>query len=537
MIKRAAVAAKTGLDEKRRRRRLVLLLVFVGIIVALIWVFRAVLAPFLVALFTAYLIDPLIERMAPVRLFGRFRLGRGGAIVAIYLVLIAGLYLAGVFALPALGGQIRQARQDLPVLRQSAESRLQEVDQWLSDFTGRTKKKGEGAHGEGDEGSKEGDEASKGDQASKGDEEAGDGTPVAVPPPRKDTEFRGGRVVARDGRFVVLRMEEGFEIVDLDEPPPEDPPPAEDGASGDDPPPAPPPPPPDRGRVRLHYEGGGEVAGNVVSRTEEEIVLRGFGETHRIVPVDDVEWEEVLETGEEAVDVSKFVQRMIERAESSLDQVLGYAIRFVIALVGTLYQLVLILMITAFLVIDRPGIVRFLESVPPEQHKPLYQRLMEYFDRGLAGVIRGQLLICLVNGILTWIGLQLLGVRYALLLGFVAGVFSLIPIFGTILSTIPIVVIAWGTSGIQQAVLALGWILLIHFVEANFLNPKIMGTASKIHPVVVIFALLAGEHAYGIVGALLAVPTASLVQSAFKFFVLDRQTEKFETDDAAPEPA
>ncbi|MHC4410320.1 MAG: AI-2E family transporter, partial [Planctomycetota bacterium] len=68
-------------------------------------------------------------------------------------------------------------------------------------------------------------------------------------------------------------------------------------------------------------------------------------------------------------------------------------------------------------------------------------------------------------------------------------------------------------------------ILLIHFIEANFLNPKIMGSASKIHPVVIIFALLAGEHAYGIVGALLAVPTASIVQSGFTFFVLDRQAE------------
>ena len=66
---------------------------------------------------------------------------------------------------------------------------------------------------------------------------------------------------------------------------------------------------------------------------------------------------------------------------------------------------------------------------------------------------------------------------------------------------------------------------MIHFVEANFLNPKIMGTASKIHPVVVVFALIAGEHAYGIVGALLAVPAASIVQSCFKFYVIDRAHE------------
>jgi len=69
---------------------------------------------------------------------------------------------------------------------------------------------------------------------------------------------------------------------------------------------------------------------------------------------------------------------------------------------------------------------------------------------------------------------------------------------------------------------------LIHFLEANFLNPKIMGSASKIHPVVVVFALIAGENAYGIAGALLAVPAASILQSCFRFFVLDRQLESAE---------
>jgi predicted PurR-regulated permease PerM len=273
------------------------------------------------------------------------------------------------------------------------------------------------------------------------------------------------------------------------------------------------------------------MAGEVVAESEDEVVLR-YGNGYRVVPLEDVEWEEVLETGAEA-EWSKFVQRVIERAEASAGEIVLGAPGFAWAVVGTLYGFVLILMITAFVVIDRPGIVRFMQSVPPEGTRPLYQRLMEYFDRGLAGVIRGQLLICLVNGILTWIGLELLGVRYALLLGLVAGIFSLIPIFGTILSTIPIVLIAWSTGTVFKGLLALGWILFIHFVEANFLNPKIMGTASKIHPVVVVFALLAGEHAYGIVGALLAVPAASLVQSAFKFFVLDRQTEKFDVEEGA----
>ena len=64
----------------------------------------------------------------------------------------------------------------------------------------------------------------------------------------------------------------------------------------------------------------------------------------------------------------------------------------------------------------------------------------------------------------------------------------------------------------------LAWILGIHFVEANFLNPNIIGQSAKMHPVLVIFALIAGEHTYGLVGALLAVPVASVVQTLFVYF-------------------
>ena len=90
--------------------------------------------------------------------------------------------------------------------------------------------------------------------------------------------------------------------------------------------------------------------------------------------------------------------------------------------------------------------------------------------------------------------------KFSLLLGVLAGILSLIPIFGTILSTVPIVIIGL-TSSFMTGVLALGWILMIHFVEANILNPKIIGSSAHIHPVIVIFALLAGESAFGAGGS------------------------------------
>lgn len=192
--------------------------------------------------------------------------------------------------------------------------------------------------------------------------------------------------------------------------------------------------------------------------------------------------------------------------------------RIPVKIVGSLYELLLVLMLTAFIVTDRKGIAAFFDSLPPPHLRTGYRSLMGYVDRGLSGVIRGQLLICVVNGLLTWLGLLILGVPYATLLGFIAGVFSLIPVFGTIASSIPIVLVALASGGLQAALLALGWIGLIHLLEANLFNPLIMGTSAEMHPVLIIFALLAGEHTFGIWGALLAVPTASLFLSAFRWF-------------------
>jgi predicted PurR-regulated permease PerM len=138
----------------------------------------------------------------------------------------------------------------------------------------------------------------------------------------------------------------------------------------------------------------------------------------------------------------------------------------------------------------------------------------------------------MVNGVLTGIGVAVLGVPFVVTLSVIAALFSLIPIFGVLISSIPILIMAL-TVSLTAALLALGWILLIHFFEGNFLNPKILGDSAKIHPVLVVFALLVGEHFAGVLGALLAVPIFSLVQNSFLF--LKHQAESLDPA-AAPPP-
>lgn len=185
--------------------------------------------------------------------------------------------------------------------------------------------------------------------------------------------------------------------------------------------------------------------------------------------------------------------------------------------VQTLFFVILLFMLTAFISVDAPRILRFAESLVPAELRADLRRLLAGIDAGLAGVVRGQLTIMLVNGVLTLIGLLVIQVPFAFALGGLATLLYVVPIFGTIISSIPIVLLALTGGGITKALLALGWILVIHALESYVLNPKIMGDASKIHPVLIVLALVVGERSFGIVGALLAVPVASVVVAVFRF--------------------
>ena len=184
------------------------------------------------------------------------------------------------------------------------------------------------------------------------------------------------------------------------------------------------------------------------------------------------------------------------------------------ALVRGIFTFFIMLMLSAYLLVTSDRIFNFLKSlVRPERHER-FDRLLKRIDRGLSGVVRGQLVIALVNGVLSGIGFYVFDLPYWPILTLIATVLSIVPIFGAILSSIPAVILAL-QGGITIALGVLAWIIGIHQLEANLLNPKIMGDSAKVHPVLVVFALLGGEHLFGIAGALLAVPILSILQSLF----------------------
>lgn len=219
--------------------------------------------------------------------------------------------------------------------------------------------------------------------------------------------------------------------------------------------------------------------------------------------------------------------------KENLGDIVTFSRNVIAALLAGIFMLFFILMVAAFISIDWTTIRGYVRTMVPPEYTDDAQYLLHKIDRSLAGVVRGQVAICIVNGILTLIGLVIFGVKFAFLLATVAMILSLIPIFGSILSSVPIVLIGLSQS-FRTGVAALLWIIGIHALEAYFLNPKIMGTAARIHPVVVAFVLIAGERTFGLVGALFAVPVAAIFVALFDYARVKAQPPAVVTSNTTP---
>ncbi|MBI5493393.1 MAG: AI-2E family transporter [Deltaproteobacteria bacterium] len=220
------------------------------------------------------------------------------------------------------------------------------------------------------------------------------------------------------------------------------------------------------------------------------------------------------------VDLRAEVESLVHRLQSALVDVAGglaaRAQGLVGGVIGFVFRLFLVLMLTAFMLSDVNALRKTALAMVPAEKRESMDRLLDKLDDGLSGVVRGQITICLINGVLTLLGMVILKVKFGFLLSLVAGCMSLIPIFGSIASSVPIVAVALSDS-LEKGLLALAWIVGIHLLEANLLNPKIMGSAAHIHPLLVVLSLITGEHFYGFTGALFAVPCLSVGLTMFKF--------------------
>lgn len=206
--------------------------------------------------------------------------------------------------------------------------------------------------------------------------------------------------------------------------------------------------------------------------------------------------------------LTNYLPSALQSSSETVQKVIGSVFGFF----GGIFSLILVLVLTFYLVVEENGIKKFIRVVAPESQREYLSGLWERIKEKLGMWLRGQLILDLVIGVLSYIGLLALDVQYALILGIMAGLFETIPYAGPIFTAIIAVFITFlQTGGWLKPLMVAIVFLVIQQLENNFLVPKVMKKAVGLNPVISILALLIGFRLIGVVGALLAIPTVTLL--------------------------
>ena len=193
-----------------------------------------------------------------------------------------------------------------------------------------------------------------------------------------------------------------------------------------------------------------------------------------------------------------------------------------LAILGWLANLFLIPVLTFYLLRDWDHLVAGIQRLLPRRSEAVWVRLARESDEVLGAFLRGQMLVMFLLGVIYTTGLWVVGLDFALLIGMVAGLVSFVPYLGLIVG---IVIAGIGSVLQSQGIADLPWVILVFVVgqllEGTVLTPRLVGERVGLHPVAVIFAVMAGGQLYGFFGILLALPVAAVAMVMLRY-VLQR---------------
>jgi len=209
------------------------------------------------------------------------------------------------------------------------------------------------------------------------------------------------------------------------------------------------------------------------------------------------------------------LQKVLNQINNQLSWAGSNVFGAVVNIFGGLVSAGMILVISVYLVIQDKGIKEFVSSITPQSSQAYVLDLTERVQLKLGSWLRGQLILMFIMGVLAFIGLSLLGIKYALILALLAGLFEIIPYIGPILGSMPAVALAF----LQSPILALFVIILFivaHQFENYLIAPLVLRRAVGLNPLVIIISMIIGFNLGGIMGVVVAVPivaTASVFLS------------------------
>ncbi len=247
-----------------------------------------------------------------------------------------------------------------------------------------------------------------------------------------------------------------------------------------------------------------------------------------ITNIDNLPDDSILKN-EIVLDVIESIKNIDLKQFVNMDKLAEYA-KGVINVAGKIFDFFVAIIVSVYLLLERKQILEFIKKLGKAIFKErTYNNFGKYFDRTnniFFNFLAGQLLDGIVIAIITSIAMSIMGVKYAVLLGVMIGVFNLIPYFGAIIAVILAALITLLTGGFWQALVMVIVVTILQQIDANIINPKILGNSLKISPLLVIFAVSLGGAYFGFWGMFLSVPVIAVLKLLITDFIEYKNKEK-----------
>ena len=234
---------------------------------------------------------------------------------------------------------------------------------------------------------------------------------------------------------------------------------------------------------------------------------------------------------EEAIkSVGEAIQNIDFKQYVSTERITGY-IKSVLGVASGIFDVFVSIVVSVYILLQRNQIYGFFNKLTMVIFdKKTCDKIGEYIDstnKIFFKFISSQVIDGIIVGILVTIAMSIIGVKYAILLGFMIGLFNIIPYFGAIIAVAISILITLITGGISQTLIMAIVVIVLQQIDSNIINPKIIGNSLEISPLLVIFAVTVGGAYFGVLGMFLAVPVAAVLKILINDWLEFKNNKKY----------
>ncbi len=215
----------------------------------------------------------------------------------------------------------------------------------------------------------------------------------------------------------------------------------------------------------------------------------------------------------------RFTVQELNQLASDYSGSIGTVLSVLNATFRSIFSFFTLLVISFYLIIDEPNLYKKIGWFTNKKHHfKIAQEFQHEIEDHLGGWVRGQVIIMLLVGLFTYLGLEIIGIPYALPLGLLAFSLEILPNLGPTLAAIPGIAVAWIHGDYITALIVLVFYIVLQQVESNFITPRTLKANADVNPLVSIVSILSGFILGGVVGGLLAVPIYIVLRTCYSYY-------------------